>query len=162
MKVTRNTPDQLIIDHFSIFLAIMLVVFFTVFVGVGVGMVLNGALLGLLFVIAGLFFTGAMLYHTERVQVILDRSNGLLTIRRRNILRYSEVTHDLHALERAIIETSTSGEDNSQTHRATLVLTSGMSAGHHPITEVYTSVPGPKRVANAINDWLGNGVPAAR
>ncbi|MEL7213063.1 MAG: hypothetical protein AAGK92_10405 [Pseudomonadota bacterium] len=157
MKVTRNTPDQLIVDHYSIFLAIMMVVFFIVFVGVGVVMVLDGVWWGLLFVAGGVVFGGIMLYHTERVQVILDRSTGLLTIRRRNILRYSEVRHDLDALDRVMIETSTSSEDNSQTYRATLVLSSGMSAGKHPITEVYTSVPGPVQVANEINAWLRQG-----
>lgn len=162
MKVTRNTPEQLIIDHFSIVLAIVLVVVFVVFVGGGAVMVLDGQPFGLIFLIAGGVFSAGMLYFTERVQVILDRSSGLLTIRRRNILRYQEVTHDLDALERAVIETSTSNKNNKETYRATLVLTTGMSAGAHPITQVYTNMPGSKAVANAINDWLGNGLPAIR
>ncbi len=162
MKVTRNTPDQLIVDHYSIVLAIIMIVFFILFVGVGTVMALDGALWGLLFVAGGFFFGGAMLYQTERVQVILDRSTGLLTIRRRNIMRYSEVVHDLDALDRAMIETSTGSEDNSQTFRATLVLSSGMSAGKHPITEVYTSVAGPVEVANEINAWLRQGKTAVQ
>lgn len=160
MKVTRNTPEQLIIDHFSIFLAIMVVVFFVVFVGVGVFMVLDGEIFGLLFVGGGLVFCAGMLYFTERVQVILDRSTEMLTIRRRNILRYSEVTHDLGTLEGAILEESIS--DDTTTYRATLVLNSGMSAGEHPITQVYTNMPGSKQVVTAINAWLHNGAAQVR
>ena len=162
MKVTRNTPEQLIIDHFSIVLAIMMVVFFAMFVGVGAVMVQDGVFWGVLFLGTGILFGGIMLYHTERVQVILDRSSGLLTIRRRNILRYRQVTHDLDALGHAILETSTSGEYTYLTHRAIIVLTSCMSSGEHPITEVYTSASGPKIVADAINDWLGNEITAVR
>lgn len=153
MKVTRNTPEQLIVDHHALVLASIATVLTLGFCILGVVIVADGSLIGLLFVAVGLGAGGGMLGQTERVQVILDRAAETLTIRRRNILRYNETEHTLSALDRADIETSR--YNNATTYRVTLVLTSDMSAGKHPVTEVYSSSPNHKRVADAINAWLG-------
>ena len=155
MKVTRDTPEQLIVDHFSILMAVMTVTFGAIFLGTGLFHLFQGKIEGLIFVIVGGSFTAIILYYTERVQVILDRQTDKLIIRRRNIFGYKQIEHDLSDLDRAVLEKSVSNRRNPQElYRATLVLESGMSAGRHPIVEVYTNLPGSRKTVHAINRWL--------
>ncbi len=160
MKVTRNTPDQLILSNTPWFIGISLVFFILVFVGVGLFMVSEGGE-GILF---GLFFAlfgggmgfGAFCAFVRRVQVILDRRTNSILIRRQSVFGYDTVEHKLADLSHAEIETTRSSGKNgsSNLHRPVLILNQGMSAGRHPIVEAYASGRGSHRMVDAVNDWL--------
>lgn len=154
MKISRDTPEQLIIDYSPWFWALFMIFFTLTFAGAGIALLANGEIMGLLF--AG-FGAGmgilAFGVFVRRVQVILDRPNGLLVIRRRSVSGYSEVVHQLDELECVILE-ETAGSKGGRLFRPTLVLAGGMSAGRHPIVESYTNTGGPRRLAEAVNTWL--------
>lgn len=154
MKVTRNTPDQLIIADTPWLVGILMVVFILIFVGIGLFLIAEGILAGLLFAIigGGLGFAAFAMF-VRRVQLIFDRRSQTITQRIRSLFGYSEVQYKLADLSHAMLETTTSSK-GSVLYRPTLVLDAGMSAGPLPIVEVYTNTSGPKRIADAINAWL--------
>ncbi len=160
MKVTRNTPNQLILSDTPWFIGIMLVFFILAFVGAGLFMISEGGeniWFGILFALfgGGLGF-GAFCAFVRRVQVILDRPTNSILIRRQSVFGYDTVEHKLSNLSHAEIETTTSTSDKgtSKMHRPVLVLDKGMSAGRHPIVEAYVSGHGSHRMVDVINDWL--------
>ncbi len=153
MKVTRNLPEQLIIENNPIWLAIFVSVFGLVFFGVGLANVSSEPAMGIAFMLGGLgIAVGFNIIFIRRTQLILDRTRNLVELRRRSWIKYYTMSWQLNFLDRAIIQTSRSGD--TDTHRAALVITGGMDAGTHPITLVYSSGSGARRAASAINDWL--------
>lgn len=160
MKVTRSTPDQLILTNTPWFIGITLVLFILCFVGAGLFMVSEGGegiLFGIFFALfgGGLGF-GAFCVFVRRVQVILDRNSNSILIRRQSIFGYDALEHELSNLSHAEVETTTSTRDRttSKMHRPVLVLKKGMSAGRHPIVEAYVSGRGAQRMVDAVNNWL--------
>ena len=160
MKVTRNTPNQLILSNTPWFIGITLVLFILAFVGAGVFMASEGGegiLFGIFFALfgGGLGF-GAFCAFVRRVQVILDRDKNSITIRRQSVFGYEQVEHVLSNLSHAETESTTSRSDNgtSTLYRPVLILDEGMSAGRHPIVEAYSSGRGAHRLVDAVNDWL--------
>ncbi len=160
MKVTRNTPDQLILSNTPWLIGIMLVVFILCFVGAGLFMATEGGegiFFGIFFALVGggLGF-GAFCVFVRRVQVILDRRTNSIVIRRQSIFGYDTVEHDLSNLSHAEVETTTSSRkgNSSKMHRPVLILEKGMSAGRHPIVEAYVSGGGAQRMVDAVNAWL--------
>ncbi|WP_291736147.1 hypothetical protein [Leisingera sp. F5] len=160
MKITLNTPEQLILSDTPWLIGIMLAFFILVFTGAGVGMLSQGGDLvwpGLIFTLAG----GGMgmlafCLFVRRVQVILDRPGGSVVIRRQSVFGYSQMEHRLADLSHAEVESTTSrSERRTRTlSRPVLVLDGGMSAGRHPLVTAYTNGIGPQRLADAINTWL--------
>lgn len=154
MKVTRNTPEQLIVADNPWIIGALLIAFILVFVAIGVGLILNGEWFGLLFAgIGGGLGFAAFAAFVRRVQVILDRPTDTILIRSRSLFGYKQVQHDLSNLSRAVLE-STSSSDGGTLYRPALVLDKGMSTGTHPIVEAYTNTRGPRRLVDAINSWL--------
>ncbi len=160
MKVSRNTPDQLILSNTPWLMGIMLVVFILCFVGAGLFMATEGGegiFFGIFFALVGggLGF-GAFCVFVRRVQVILDRRTDSIVIRRQSIFGYDTVEHDLSNLSHAEVETTTSSRkgNSSKMHRPVLILEKGMSAGRHPIVEAYVSGGGAQRMVDAVNGWL--------
>ncbi|MFT7593134.1 MAG: hypothetical protein ACI8R4_000446 [Paracoccaceae bacterium] len=154
MKVTRNTPDQLIVADTPWLIGLMMIFFIMVFVGAGMAMVLSGDMLGLLFIIVGGGLgIGAFAAFVRRVQVILDRPTDSITIRARTLFGYSEVRHKLSSLSRAVLQSTTSSKGNTL-HRPALVLDQGMSAGDHPIVKTYANTGGAAHIVKAVNTWL--------
>ena len=154
MKVTRNTPQQLILSETPWFIGIMLILFILAFVGPGLLMVADGVWPGIFFALAGGGMgLAALAVFVRRVQVILDRPSDSLTIRRQSLLAYDTVTHRLSELSGAVLEQTRSDKGRTLS-RPTLIFDQGMSAGAHPIVEAYTSGKGPKRLVDAVNGWL--------
>ncbi|CAD0186391.1 hypothetical protein RUESEDTHA_03299 [Ruegeria sp. THAF57] len=157
MKVTRNTPNQLILSNRPWLIGVMLVFFILCFVGAGLTMISEGNWSGILVALfgGGMGF-GAFCIFVRRVQVILDRSTDSILIRRQSIFGYETVRHVLSNLSHAEVETTTSNGNNgsSTTHRPVLILGQGMSAGRHPIVSAYVSGHGSHRLVDAVNDWL--------
>ncbi|UWQ91053.1 hypothetical protein K3727_20295 [Rhodobacteraceae bacterium M382] len=157
MKVTRNTPDQLILSDTPWLIGIMLVFFILAFVGPGLAIVSTGVWAGLIFVVfGGGMGVAAFCVFVRRVQVIFDRSADKIILRRQSVFGYTAVEHRLSDLSHAVTETTTSRRDGRTRtlHRPVLVLDDGMSAGHHPIVASYTSGAGAQRLTDAVNAWL--------
>lgn len=166
MKITRNTPGQLILADTPWFIGIALTLFILAFVGAGLGAASTGGEslwfgLGFAAMGGGMGFAAFCLF-VRRVQVILDRPGGRIVIRRQSVFGYSQVEHHLADLSHAEVESTTSrSQGRSRTlYRPVLVLDSGMSAGRHPVAEAYTNGRGPHRLAEAINAWLPAAGPA--
>lgn len=157
MKVTRDTPEQLILAETPWLLGVTLVLFILFFVGAGLLVVADGELLGLLFAgMGGGLGFGAFAVFVVRVQVIFDRVEGVVVMRSRSVFGYTEVRHDLADLDGAVLE-ETTGSKGGPLYRPTLVFARGMSAGRHPVVTAYTNGRGPGRAVEAINRWLAAG-----
>ena len=159
MKVTRNTPDHLILNDTPWLIGIMLAGFVFVFLAIGLLVSTDNMLAGLAFGGLGALIGGACFaVFVRRTQIILNASDNTLKLQRQSVFGYQSVTHPLDDLSHAIVETampSRTGSTNPKsTSRITLVFPAGMSAGHHPVTQVYTSGGGATRGADAINTWL--------
>ncbi|MEX0282671.1 MAG: hypothetical protein AB3N13_15925 [Arenibacterium sp.] len=153
MKITRNLPEQLILDHTPWVFSLLFGGMALVFLSIGVTLVMNGELFGLIFTLVGGGVGGLVFFMiARRVQLILDAEAGTITLRRRTLLGYSEEVHALADLREAILEETTSSK-GGRTYRPSLYL-SGMSEGIHPILKVYTNTGGPRTAVNAINTWL--------
>lgn len=153
MKVTRDTPEQLIVENNPIWLAIFVSLFGLLFVGIGIANLGNDPAMALPFILGGLGIAiGFNMIFIRRTQVILDAPRDLVELRRKSWLGYTRMTWQLRYLDRAVVQTSRSGD--SKTYRAALIIDGGMDAGTHPITLVYASGRGARRGADAINGWL--------
>lgn len=153
MKVTRETPDQLIIENNPIWLAVFISVFALVFVAVGLFLMSTEFWMGVAFTGAGLVVGVVFnLAFTRRTQVIFDRPGNLVEMRRKSLLGYSKRSWHLEHLSGADVQSSRS--DNTTTYRAVMIIDGGMDAGTHPLTLVYSSGSGAQTAANAINRWL--------
>lgn len=154
MKVTRDTPEQLIVENNPIWLAVFVSLFGLIFVGVGLSLLGSETGMAMLFIGGGLAIgIGFNMIFIRRTQLILDQARNLVELRRRSWLGYSSRTWELQYLKRAEVQTSRSGD--TDTHRAVLIIDGGMDAGDHPLTLVYSSGSGARRAQAAVNDWLG-------
>ncbi len=160
MKVTRNTPNQLILSDTPWFIGITLVFFILAFVGAGLFMISEGGesiLFGIFFALfGGGMGVGAFCVFVRRVQVILDRNKDSILIRRQSVFGYDAVEHKLSNLSHAEIEstTSRSNKRTSTLYRPVLILDKGMSAGRHPIVEAFSNGRGAHQMVDAVNAWL--------
>ncbi len=156
MKVTRNTPDQLILANTPWFLGTALILFIMAFVAPGLLIMYDGVWQGSIFAIAG----GGMgciafAVFVRRTQLILDRPGDNITMRWRSVFGFKEVRHKLSNLARAELE-STQSSKGGTLYRPVLILSQGMSAGTHPIIPSYTNSNGPRRLVDSVNGWLAN------
>lgn len=157
MKVIRNTPDHLILEETPWILGIAMVGFILSFVGPGLFLVVSGDWMGLFFagVGGGLGFM-ALAVFVQRIQLILDRRAGTLTLRHATILRYIQEVIPLTHLQGAELE-SRVGSKGRRLVRAELVLSSGTGTRRLPVTEVWTNGGGPGRTVASVNAWLATG-----
>ncbi len=153
MKVTRDTPDQLIIENNPIWLAIFVTAFGLLFFTMGLANLGTDLKLALTFMAGGLGIAVVFnMAFVRRTQLILDHPRNHVELRRRSWFGYSKMTWEMRFLDRAIVETMHSGD--TPTNRAALVISGGMDAGTHPVTLVYSSGHGADRARDAINGWL--------
>ena len=153
MKVLRNTPQQLIVEDRPWFFSLLLAAMFLGML-VAVGSTMGEGryfLAAFVFLVSLAVFAPLAYFLVQRVQIVFDAPRNLLEIRRRTLRGYRVICHELSDFERAITETSRG--DGSETHRTTLILARGMSAGKHPMTPAYSSGNGAHRITAAINDW---------
>ena len=153
MKVTRNLPEQLIIENRPWVVSLALVAGWLLFFGIGLSIFLSGDLMGLIFMVASVVPVILLYFFARRTQVLFLGPQGTLTIRRKTLLGSSTVEHRLHEVDRAIVQTSTSS-DGGATYRVALVFPDGQSAGTHPLTLAYTNFGDHHAMADTINAWL--------
>ncbi len=154
MKVLHDTSDRLILDETPWVMALLMAGFVLAFVGAGLFIMLENLLFGLAFgsfgAIVGIVIMVALV---ERLQIIFDRPAGTVTIRRKSMLRYSQVLHALENISHAELETTRNAKGNTLS-RPVLVLAKGMSAGRHPLISAYSNFSSPPKIVAAINTWL--------
>lgn len=151
MKITYSDRNKLIVEERPILFAVILAGFILVFAGAGVVALFQGEVLVALLCAGGVAFIWLFVHvFVRRVQVIFDRENGLIDIRRKSLRRQTRRTLPLAVLKRAQIAESYSSDGS--TYRVELVLAPGHNDGPLPLTNYYSSGEIPKRVvANAIN-----------
>ncbi len=159
MKIVRNTPEQLILRSAPWFLAVVFGGLILVSIGCGLNAFFAGGLGETFWGLIGIpaFLALFLVIFVRRDDLILDRSRDVLELRHSTFFGRRKVRHKLQNLERAIVQTSNSG-DSGPTHRIALVLSGGMDAGTHPVTPVYASGNGAKRGVDAINGWLSRDI----
>lgn len=155
MKITRDTPEQLILDHKPWIFAILLCLPILGAAGFTVYSIIDGDFLRTLIGSGITLFTAIFpVAFIRRVQLILDRGTGKVTLRRRGFINQTEDIFALSDLRQAYVQTSNSGD--TKTHRPALDL-DGQPHGV-PILLVYTSGRGAGRDRDAINAWLARAV----
>ena len=159
MKVTRNIPEQLVIENRPWITSLALVAGGLLFIGIGLSTFLSGELMGLFFMVMGLVPFGMLFAFSRRTQILFLKPEGKLVIRRRTLLGRSEVEHGLDEIGEAIVQSSSG--DNGATYRVALIFPEGQSAGIHPLTLVYDNFGGHDGMADTINAWLDSKGPTA-
>lgn len=152
MRVITNSPDLLIVEERPWLIGVFMITGTLAFAGSGLAILLQGQLAGLLFLGGSAIWMLFFFVFVRRVQVVFNGSKGWLEIRRRSLLGYSKVRHELSEIDRAIYQVSSG--DGSDTYRITLIVPRGQSAGKHPLTEYYSGFAGTKQVVQVINSWL--------
>ncbi len=157
MKIKLNNSQIFVAEDVPWLIAIMLVLFIFCFVAPGLGMAFDGVWEGLLFALAGggMGFA-ALCVFVERLQIILDRREGMITLRRRTVLKYQLRQFPLDGLLRAEVQTTISRKDGRtrQLYRPALVIAEDDDEKRHPVTEVYANGPAAERLVKAINAWI--------
>ncbi|MCI2400693.1 hypothetical protein [Aliiroseovarius subalbicans] len=156
MKISSQTPDQLILDHKPWILGTAMIAMFVVFFGIGIGMLLasDEALIGVIFVIASLAPLALLVFVVTRVQVIFDRPSNTITFRRRNFRSYTTDELPLSNVTEAFIEEHTNYSNdsgNTTSYRPVLRLANG---GVHPLLKVYTNMGRQGFLVDHVNHWL--------
>jgi hypothetical protein len=153
MKTIHETPDLLVLENKPVWLALFISVFGLVFFAIGMASLSESTGTGIMFMAGGIGIgIGFNMIFVRRTQLTLDAARQIVELRRRGWLGDRYMTWDLQFLDRAIIQTSHSGEKN--THRAAIVISDGMDAGTHPLTIVYSSGQSAQHPKDAINRWL--------
>ncbi|SFR59006.1 hypothetical protein [Litoreibacter janthinus] len=152
MKVTRNIPEQLVIENRPWVISLALVAGGLLFIGIGLSIFLSGELMGLVFMGLGLIPFGMLFAFARRTQVLFLGPEGKVIIRRRSLLGGSTIEHRIDEVSEAIVQSSTG--DKGTTYRVALSFPHGQSAGIHPLTLVYDNFSDHRGMANIINSWL--------
>ena len=160
MIVKRNTPDVFMAEEIPWFMAGVLVIVMFCCVAPGLAMVFDGLWQGAVLALAGggMSFVAICVF-VERLQVILDRRTGQITLRRRTVLTYAQQILPLNALIRAELQSTTSSQDGSSRNltRPALVLKDSRHETAHPITQVYSSGANAAVIVSVINSWMAQG-----
>ncbi|WP_371227626.1 hypothetical protein [Roseovarius sp. 2305UL8-3] len=163
MKITRDTDEQLILDHIPWVLSIGLALLVIMFIGIGLlplgqsGDPMMWLFSGMFIVVGGGLWLMALGLFAKRLQFIFDRNTDRIRIRRRSIFKHSEITHKLSRLVEARIETDF-GKNGRTLHRPVLILSSTSngkpSEARVPLHDYFTNGPGPEAMVEAVNRWL--------
>lgn len=152
MKVLRDTPEKLIVEHNPVVLSVLLTLFGMVFVAIGLFTFPLAWWFGSIFLIVGLGIAiGFNMIFTRRTRVSFDRRTGQVTLRRKTFQRTINRTWNLADFDRAAVESTTM--DGGTGTRPTLIFSGGMDAGRHPIVRAYASGSGAQNIVTAINAW---------
>ena len=148
MKITKNTPDQLIIDHQPWGWGIGIAAFVLTLVAAGIatlgqGELFVGVILLLFAVFAGVVFRLIVV----RNQMFFHAPLGIVEFRKRKIKSDSKKQFLLSDIKGATVQSL------SKTHRVALVLNDGTE---QPFTNAYFSGDGAQRAADAITVWLAH------
>ncbi|QBF29968.1 hypothetical protein [Thalassococcus sp. S3] len=155
MKITRDTPDQLILEHrnFAYVLPagiVTLLFFWLLMLMTTQGFELRALLIVGLASVAAFVVT---LFLPERSQLILDTSTGLAEHRRKTPFGYRSINYDLSDIDQIGIERSFTSQGNPA-YRARLEVGRGMSAGQHLLTRGFDLAEASLSDLQRANEWL--------
>ncbi len=157
MKISKNTPDLMVIDDRPWFIGLFLIGFIAIFASIGATMLYSGLLGGVfMLLIAGAIFTG-FYFLVERTQLVLDASAGKLEIRKKSMRRMKRDKYALKELRHTTVDsrTSSSSSGNStKTSRLVLVFNGENGETDTPLTAAYTSGGAAERISPVVNAWL--------
>lgn len=157
MKISKNTPDLMVIDDRPWLLGLLLIGFIAIFASIGATMLYDGLLGGIImFLIAGVIFAG-FYFLVERTQLVLDASAGKLEIRKKSMRRMKRDKYALKNLRRTTVSTRTSSNSSggsTKTSRLVLVFIDGNGETGTPLTAAYTSGGAAERISPVVNAWL--------
>lgn len=162
MKVTRNIPEQLVIEQSTTGLLILSSLFSLTFIAIGLVFMSYVSMFGALFVVAGAFVGGVQsLAFASRVQLVLDGPRNRVELRTRSFFSYHATIWALDRLERAILQTTEvtkTDKDNKSTthvlHRPVLIFSAGEGDPEQPVTQSSSTGPAAEQTADVINQWL--------
>ncbi len=158
MKITRNTPEQLIIDIIPWLSGITISAFILIFAGTGLFLISQSIWAGLiLFLVACCFGIALFAVFVHRTQLILNRPSNTVTLRTRTLFGLTQIEDDLTNLSCASLDSIITAK-GSTLYRPSLVL-EGMNAGSHPIMASYSHTSVPDKMVKAINAWLAPNPP---
>lgn len=147
MTLVRNLPHQLILAHAPWLLGGGLIMCIIACVAAGLALLAAGETAGLPTVVLGAGIPlGIFAMAIKRDQVIFDAQAGTVTLQRRTLFKYRNAIHALDTVRRAEVQ------DFSDTARPILMFHDVTPP--YPLVEAYLSGNGPRRSAQAINDWL--------
>lgn len=154
MKVIEQTADRLTLEDRPVFLGFMAGFFILAFAWNGISALLAGDLvtgfgaLAIAIAVAALAF-GVLI---QVSQLRLDRTEGLIRLRRIKASGTTEQSFPLDALHRVEVETLRGSRKGAgSTHRPVLVL--GEDQRRVPLTAAYASGRGAEITAETINRW---------
>ena len=152
MKVSIDTPDHFVIDHFPWRVVWVHIMFFAIFGTPGIFLILGGAFeMGLTFILGSLAFPAILgVWMWERSQLVFDRPSGTAEIRRRNLRAYTRLPLKLANVEKL------STPDKTSDHRGHLYLhiAGGMDASTRQINVVRARWSRLNDAAERGNAWL--------
>jgi hypothetical protein len=171
MRVLRNTPKELILDDTPWIKGATLTVLCVIIIATGMQQVRLGehpVWVGLLFIAIGTSICAIVFcLFIQRARVVLDRLNGRVAMHKRTIFRSDVQEFSLNDLIGAELEHAhgpTKGSIRArrsgtvQSHlpcRPVLVIHDFTGKNRHPIIVSYSKGQRPRRLATAVNDWLG-------
>lgn len=140
MEITRNTPEQLIVENNPVWVAALLVVMGLIILGTGIALTiaLPDDVFGLTFGASSLFPFGMLFIFARRTQLILDANK-------------SSVTQKLAEIDCADLESSRTNRSN---RLSVTLVTTGKSTGRHPLTLFYSNISNHRGLKGAINARL--------
>ena len=152
MKITRDHPDQLILEKRPWLFVTFLIVFMLIFMALGLPTAIYGNMIGLLFVLGGVIIPGiAFVTFVRRTMVVFDRPANSIEIRRKSILGITQDIYKISDLIGAIVTTVDDHNYNSKTSRCELEMKNGTNL---PLALIYTGGSGARRTAEKVNAWL--------
>lgn len=158
MKTTHNSPDKLILDYTPWIMGGVFATLILLSAGGAMYFLSTGETTGFLVGLGGVILCGLFfVVFVRRVQLVLERTSGTATLRRRDVLRDVREQFKLADIRRAEVQrmTSSDGDGTTETSRAALIVTGQPEPV--PLTIVYSSGSGGDRAADAINAWLAKG-----
>lgn len=159
MKVTRNQPDQLIIEERPWFTGLVIGVLTLFFTAGGIFSVFEGELGGLVFFIGTALGALAFWAFVRRLMVIFDRPGNRVEIRRRWVGGRSSEKLGLGVVHKADVEFRETFRQGKmrRTNRPTLIMVPGHEPRKIALVDHFSGGRAAERVADAINSWLATG-----
>ena len=157
MKISRDTPDVLILDDTPWALSLSLAATVVLFAGAGLDAAWAGDFLESLgFWGCAALLLGMLAAFARRSQLVLDRRNDTLIHRVRDIRGFAETRYPLATLTGATVQTDR--ESDAESYRIILILHNHPPL---PVTPTFSGGSDARTSAQAINTWLDRPLPAA-
>jgi len=159
MKITRYTPHQLIVAHVPWVTGCVLIAAFVLFSTALLSDYWEGEKTADEMLLPGIFilvvFGFAFFALVQRIQIILDRNDDTITVRRRSVIGYKSETFRLSDLARVEVQVDHSGGDGPM-YRPVLYIGKGSVPQVYAIRSAYTSwSSGLDEPLAALNKWVG-------